>query len=62
MSAAELSSMATALDDLTGRVAALARRYQEARREDLSAELYEVERTLSAALARLERAAALARG
>ncbi|HVM02489.1 MAG TPA: hypothetical protein VM263_07445 [Acidimicrobiales bacterium] len=45
-SAAELSSLATALDELTRRVTAIADGYAGGRREDLAAELYHVERAL----------------
>ena len=44
--AAELSSLATALDELTRRVTAIADRYAGDRREDLAGELYHVERAL----------------
>lgn len=44
--AAELSSLATALDELTRRVTAIADRYAVDRRDDLATELYHVERAL----------------
>jgi hypothetical protein len=47
-SAAELSSLATALDELTRRVTAIADRYL-GDREDLATELYHVERALKGA-------------
>lgn len=51
--ASELSSLTSALDDLTKRVAAIAERYQRADREDLAAELYAAERALLGARRRL---------
>lgn len=45
-SAAELSSLATALEELTRRVTAIADGYAGSRRDDLAAELYHVERAL----------------
>ncbi|HET9443462.1 MAG TPA: hypothetical protein VFO65_09065 [Acidimicrobiales bacterium] len=45
-SAAELSSLATALDDLTRRVTAIAEGYARSSRDDLATELYQVERAL----------------
>jgi len=47
--AAELSSLATALDELTTRVTAIADTYARARRDDLATELYQVERSLAGA-------------
>lgn len=47
--AAELSSLATALDDLAKRVTAIAETYAGARRDDLATELYQVERALNGA-------------
>ncbi|WP_420638243.1 hypothetical protein [Candidatus Poriferisocius sp.] len=52
---AELSSMSTVLDDLLQRVADMARRYEDTDREDVSFELYEVERSLRGATRRLDR-------
>lgn len=49
----ELSSMSTALEDLTRRVAAAADRLQ-GDREDMAVALYEVERSLNAAQRRLD--------
>jgi len=51
--AAELSSLTTALDEMTKRVTAMADAYAEARREDLAGELYAVERQLANAVRRL---------
>ena len=48
-SAAELSSLATALDELTRRVTAIADGYASASRDDLATELYQVERALTGA-------------
>jgi hypothetical protein len=53
--AAELSSMGATVDDLTGRLRAIAEAYERARREDLTAEVHEVERALEAARRRLDR-------
>ncbi len=50
---AQLSSLSTALDDLTHRIVALADGYQDSPREDVAADLYEVERHLQAATRRL---------
>lgn len=51
--AAQLASVATALDELTARVVDTADRYRQARRDDVAADLYEVERTLRTAGRRL---------
>ncbi|HEX2701282.1 MAG TPA: hypothetical protein VHM89_13865 [Acidimicrobiales bacterium] len=53
--AAELSSLATALDDVAERVTAIAESYACARRDDLATELYQVERALAAARRGLNR-------
>ena len=53
--AAQLSSAVTALAELTQRVCDLADRYADGPREEVAAELYEVERSLRAAGRRLER-------
>jgi hypothetical protein len=53
--AAELSSLSTALDEITKRVTAIADEYTSARREDLAGELYAVERSLLNAARRLHR-------
>lgn len=52
---AALDAIATALDELTARVTAIAERADEAASEDLAADLYEVERSLLAAARRLDR-------
>jgi hypothetical protein len=51
--AAQLASVATALEDLTARVVDAADRLREAHRDDQAADLYEVERALRAASRRL---------
>ena len=48
-SAAELSSLATALDELSKRVTSIAETYAASRRDDLATELYQVERALNGA-------------
>jgi len=53
--AAELASMGATVEDLTGRLRAIASAYGDARREDLSAEVHEVERALETARRRLDR-------
>jgi hypothetical protein len=50
---AHLSSLSTALGELTDRVTELADGYQGSPREDVAADLYEVERLLQAAHRRL---------
>jgi len=50
----ELSSVATALGELTTRVGGLAERLTDDARDDLATALYEVERSMSAAARRLE--------
>ena len=50
---AHLSSLSTALGELSDRVTALADGYQGSPREDVAADLYEVERHLQAAHRRL---------
>jgi hypothetical protein len=52
---AAVSSIATALDELTVRVAEIAERYEGTPRADLAADLYDVERALRAATRRLAR-------
>jgi hypothetical protein len=52
---AELSSLATALSELTRRVAGLAEQADSSRDEELAAELFAVERALRGAGRRLER-------
>jgi Mg2+ and Co2+ transporter CorA len=53
LDAAALSSISTALDDLTLRITALADSYQASPREDVAADLYEVERSLKTGARRL---------
>ena len=52
--APELSSVATALSELTTRVAELAESLSTEARDDIATALYEVERSLGAAARRLE--------
>ena len=52
---AELSALATTLDDLATRVTATADRYRGTPRGDVSDGLYEVERSLLSAARKLER-------
>ena len=52
---AELSSLASALDDIERRVIEVASRFEGTAREDLANALYEVERSLSTASRRLEK-------
>ena len=52
---AELSSLATALDELAGRVTAIAERLSGGDRDDVAVELFEVERALGGARRRLGR-------
>ena len=54
---AELWSMATTVEELTTRLAAVADHYQAAHRDDLVADLHEIERALNAAARRLNRLA-----
>ena len=54
-SAAELSSLATALEELARRVTNIADAYVAARRDDLAAELYQAERSLAGAQRNLSR-------
>jgi hypothetical protein len=58
---AELSSMAATVEELTHRLARIADAYTAAHRDDLVGEVQEVERSLNAALRRLNRMVA-ARG
>lgn len=60
--AAELSSLATALDELAGRITRLAGDLRGAEAESLGPALYEVERTLLSAGRRLARVVDEARG
>jgi hypothetical protein len=52
---AELSSLASALDDLTLRITVLADRHHNTPTEDIAADLYEVERALRTAGRRLSK-------
>jgi hypothetical protein len=52
-SSAELSSLATALDELTTRITAIADSYASDDRDELAADLYAVERALIGAQRRL---------
>lgn len=52
---AELSSLSSVIRDLVERVTEVARRYEGTDREDVSFELYEVERGLRGATRRLDR-------
>jgi len=54
LDAAQLSSLSTALDELTTRIVSLADDYQGSPREDVASDLYEVERSLLAASRRLK--------
>jgi hypothetical protein len=56
MSTAELSSLSTALEELTRRVVAIAEDQQQAKREDVAADLFAVEGLLDAARRRLDKA------
>ena len=51
----QLSSVATALAELTGRITELAAELSGRQRDDVAAELFEVERALQAASRRLEK-------
>ena len=53
LDAAHLSSLSTALDELTERITVLADDFQSSPREDVAADLYEVERSLHTAHRRL---------
>lgn len=44
--AAELSSISTAMDELTERVTAMAQRYTDSPRDDLASRLFDAERSL----------------
>jgi hypothetical protein len=50
---AELASSSTQIDDLTARVVAIAQLYVDGEREDVSMQLFEIERTLRSANRRL---------
>ncbi|HVE46885.1 MAG TPA: hypothetical protein VNA57_09100 [Acidimicrobiales bacterium] len=51
----ELSSISTALEELSKRVTAIAEDFAGSKRDDLAAELYQVERALSTASRTLAR-------
>jgi hypothetical protein len=52
---AELSALATSLDDISARVTAAAERFRSSPRDDVAEGLFEVERALLGAARRLER-------
>ncbi|HLT69379.1 MAG TPA: hypothetical protein VKZ72_04390 [Acidimicrobiales bacterium] len=52
---AELSALATSLDELTRRITAAADRYRGSPRDDVADGLYEVERSLVTAARKLDR-------
>ena len=52
---AQLAPLATALDELTHRITVLAESYSSAKDDQVSTELYEIERSLQQAARRLER-------
>jgi len=54
--AAELSSIATVLSDLQGRVVEVADRWRMIERDDVAGDLYDVERSLRNAQRRIRRA------
>ena len=54
-STAELSSLSTALEELTRRVTAIAEAYAAAKRDDLAGELFQAERALASAQRSLAR-------
>ena len=54
-STAELSSLSTALEELTRRVTAIAEAYAAAKRDDLAGELFQAERALASAQRSLTR-------
>ena len=51
----QLSSVATSLDELTGRISTIANELAETERADVASTLYEVERALNTASRRLEK-------
>jgi hypothetical protein len=53
--AAQLSAILSAVDELAGRVAEVADNLADGPRDDVSADLYEVERSLRTAVRRLDR-------
>jgi hypothetical protein len=60
--AAHLSSISSALDELTGRIADVAARYDGTQRADVASDLYDVERALRAATRRLAKVQLSMRG
>jgi hypothetical protein len=54
LDAAQLSSLSSSLDDLAARITAMADALGSSPREDVAADLYEVERSLQAADRRLK--------
>lgn len=54
--AAELSSLITVLEDLQRRATSVADRWHALEREDISADLYDVERSMRSALRRATKA------
>ncbi|HEX9969557.1 MAG TPA: hypothetical protein VGB03_05405 [Acidimicrobiales bacterium] len=60
--AAELSSLATALDELTTRVSGIAEGFQRSKREDVAGDLFAVEGLLDTARRRLEKVVDAAKG
>ena len=54
LDAAQLSSLSSSLEQITERVVAIADQFSGAPREDLAADLYDVERHLNAANRRLK--------
>ena len=57
MSSAELSSLATALDELTKRITNMADEAASQQRQDVASDLFEVERALANAARRLSKIA-----
>ena len=57
MNSAELSSLGTALDELTKRITAMADDAATQKREDVARELFEIERALTGASRRLNKIA-----
>jgi len=58
---AQLSAMASTLDDLTGRITEIAGRYQGTPREDVAQAIYDTERALLSASRQLAKAMRLMR-
>ncbi|HEX9683249.1 MAG TPA: hypothetical protein VGA13_09215 [Acidimicrobiales bacterium] len=52
---ATLSSIASSIEEVTGRIAEIAGRYSDTERDEIAAALFEVERSLTTATRRLER-------